>query len=284
MDTRIVFEKKYYDERNPALDLGPMATEDFTIYQVGDAWYKNGLRIGRHEQLFDLEISVMVHNAACMGTDGVLTVVDKNDSYVSLKGDIHSIEAKNTCRYQYFAIDFAETSRHRDMAAAIRARYGAPDGRVVRSPALAALVGRLLSEFMRKDEWTADAVNCCLLQILIALLRGGVPDGVLRTDSRQELVTAVRNYIDTRFPEIRSLVELAAHTGYSYPRLSQIFREETGQTVRDYYSGRRMEYAREQLRCRKVCEVAELLGYESIHNFSRAYKKFFGHSPSRRDT
>ena len=282
MDNRIIFEKKFYDERDPGLDLGPVATDDFVVYQIGDAWYKSGLSIAPHEQLFDIEISVMVYNAADMGTDGVVAAVDKNDIYVSLKGDRHSIEAKNTCRYQYFAVDFAGSSRHKDMGEAIRARFKAPDSRVVRSPEIAALVGRLLSEFMQQDAWTAPAVNGWILQILIALLRGGALSGALRTDSRQELVAAVRNYIDTRFAEIRSLEELAGHTGYSYPRLSQIFREETGQTVRDYYAGRRMEYAREQLRGHKVCEVAERLGYESIHNFSRAYKKFFGYSPSRR--
>ena len=41
-----------------------------------------------------------------------------------------------------------------------------------------------------------------------------------------------------------------------------------------------MEYAQKALETKKVYEVAELLNYTSIHNFSRAYKKYFGFNPS----
>ena len=62
--------------------------------------------------------------------------------------------------------------------------------------------------------------------------------------------------------------------------LNKLFHKEMGETPFAYITRRRMEIAREMLRehC-AVGEVARLVGYGDIYQFSRAFKKYYGASP-----
>lgn len=55
----------------------------------------------------------------------------------------------------------------------------------------------------------------------------------------------------------------------------------TGITISDYYNERRFESARLMIRENrlKVSEISNLLGYNSVYAFSKAFKDKFGTSP-----
>ncbi len=275
MESRIIFEKNYYTEGNVRSD--PVKTENFLLYQVGDAYYYNGLQICGHEQYFDVELSIAAYNAATFFTDGEGTEAKKNDVYVSLKGETHAISAKNTFRYRYFAFDVRENSKFRAYLPEINARYA--HEKILQSRTVTALAGRIISEFMR-GEVCADLLDCLLGEIVVELRRGGAEEKSLEINDGKQAALEARNYIDGHYLELNSLAELSARCGYSYPYLSKIFSASAGMSLRRYFAEKRMEHAKEMLQEGKsVTEAAEALSYNSICNFSRAFKRYFGRSP-----
>ena len=68
-------------------------------------------------------------------------------------------------------------------------------------------------------------------------------------------------------------------TGYSYLYLSHFFSQKMGKSLKSFFTVLRMNTATELLRKKRVTEVAEILGYSSIHSFSRAYKQFCDEAP-----
>jgi AraC-like DNA-binding protein len=91
------------------------------------------------------------------------------------------------------------------------------------------------------------------------------------------------NYIDTHIYTLSSLEELAEMTNYNYSYLSSLFHKTTSGMLTDYYRKRRLETARLLIEegALKINEIASLLRYSSIYTFSRAFKDFFGVSPSQ---
>jgi AraC-like DNA-binding protein len=78
-------------------------------------------------------------------------------------------------------------------------------------------------------------------------------------------------------------VEELAHTfGFERSYLFRIFKARYGMSVKDYITKTRMENAKKLLMAGyTVCETAGLVGYEDEFNFSKAFKRYFGISPSR---
>lgn len=77
------------------------------------------------------------------------------------------------------------------------------------------------------------------------------------------------------------MAEIASYL-YLHPNyLTRMFKKETGMTLMDYISKRRIENAKELLGQSgfKVYEVAEHVGYESIAHFNRIFKRETGMSP-----
>ena len=64
--------------------------------------------------------------------------------------------------------------------------------------------------------------------------------------------------------------------------LSRLFKEKTGQSVKEYLSDVRMEEAKRYLKTGvSVTECAHLTGYDDVCNFSKMFKKYTGISPRR---
>lgn len=78
-----------------------------------------------------------------------------------------------------------------------------------------------------------------------------------------------------------SLSEVAGHVKLSPPRLSLLFREETGESFIRHLTAKRMEKAQQLLRdpASKASDVSLLVGYNDYSHFNKAFKKYCGCSP-----
>lgn len=82
---------------------------------------------------------------------------------------------------------------------------------------------------------------------------------------------------------IRTVTELARVTGYSVYHFTRLFSAVTGQSPKDYLSGRILSEAGRRIAESDVplaC-IAESSGFRDYESFSRAFKKRFGLAPSR---
>lgn len=96
-----------------------------------------------------------------------------------------------------------------------------------------------------------------------------------------EIVYEMVHYIDSNIFAIRSLESVGEAMGYSYSYLSRLFSQKMGRTLKEYFQERRFDRAVTLLQEGvSITDAAQMLGYDSIYSFSRAFKKQFGSSPT----
>jgi len=102
------------------------------------------------------------------------------------------------------------------------------------------------------------------------------------TPSRKEMVYQTIRYLDQHLVEIHELSQIADQLGYSYPHLSRIFSQEMGESLQAYWGQRRTLQAMNLLQHGElnITQIAEKLHYQSVHSFSKAFKKIAGLTPS----
>ncbi|SHE57952.1 helix-turn-helix transcriptional regulator [Pedobacter caeni] len=97
-----------------------------------------------------------------------------------------------------------------------------------------------------------------------------------------EKIHAAKNYITLNSSTPCSIIELAHKVGTNDFKLKKGFKELFGTTVFGYLQQVRMEEARQflQEKEKNVGEIAELLGYQNLSNFTAAFKQYWGYPPS----
>ena len=92
----------------------------------------------------------------------------------------------------------------------------------------------------------------------------------------------VDDYLFQHMDSALSVGDLAKAFGYHEKYFSAIFKEKTGQSVKKYVDGRKVERAKYLLLNTDalVAEIADHLGYEDVQNFYHIFKKMTSCTPS----
>ena len=101
--------------------------------------------------------------------------------------------------------------------------------------------------------------------------------------SEPRSVQKARAYITKNKTGSLSLTEVAGAAGASVFHFCKIFKKSTGLTFTDYVARVRLEDARTQLLnpSRRISEVAYDVGFQSLTQFNRRFKRSFGQSPTQ---
>lgn len=93
------------------------------------------------------------------------------------------------------------------------------------------------------------------------------------------------DYIESHYTEPMDVAQLAQLCALSESQFYDTFKKKTGMSPIRYRNHLRVRQAKLLLRSEEVThqEIAQLLGFESIHYFSRVFKEHTGVSPSRYD-
>lgn len=122
--------------------------------------------------------------------------------------------------------------------------------------------------------------------MLLGLVRregaAGRPTTQLRSRDRAELFERTQSYLEANLHRQLTLAEICRDNLVGRSYLQKVFREKTGGGVMEYFGRRKIRRARELIRegRHNFTEIANLLGYTSIHYFSRHFKKVTGMTPS----
>jgi AraC-like DNA-binding protein/ligand-binding sensor protein len=103
-----------------------------------------------------------------------------------------------------------------------------------------------------------------------------------KQNAEPPLVQKAREYIDKHKMEPLSLSAVAKVAGASVFHFCKVFRKTTGLKFTDYVARVRLEDARTQLLNpnRRISEVAYDVGFQSLTQFNRMFKRIFGQSPT----
>ena len=152
------------------------------------------------------------------------------------------------------------------------------------------LVHELEREYLADRPDVLARASAVLAELLIACVRycqdesPKIPQASRRAAvrRRQQLTESVRAYLQEHYAEAIGLEELAETFRASTFHLSRAFSQDFGMSMTDMLAGIRMEHAREMLisGTLSVKEIASDVGYTSGNYFSKAFRRYYGLSPS----
>lgn len=133
----------------------------------------------------------------------------------------------------------------------------------------------------------ADLLGEETMRGMTAYMRG-VYDRILlhqeskRSRKNKELIEAVKRYVAAQLHDDLSLERLGEQFYISASHLRKIFKDETGETVKDFILRARMGRAIELLGQTelRIADIAERVGYLSAQSFSKAFRLETGKSPA----
>lgn len=143
--------------------------------------------------------------------------------------------------------------------------------------------------FLPESFGSSQLLGCYFTEFLIHLIRSGhtlsqnVPVGKkTRNITNNSLCELICEHMKENIYSSLTLGELCGRFIISKTQLCKIFKENIGQSPMDYYMELKIKEAKKLLREKNysVSQIADMLGYSSIHIFSRAFKKAAGFSPT----
>ncbi len=153
-----------------------------------------------------------------------------------------------------------------------------PEATETPDPAAAAGLFRKCGESFRERSGGLEAVMH-LFQILGIILKDKSGN---KDRSRENFREKADKYMRVNALRQITLSEAAEFSGLSLSRFSHLFKEEFGKSPHNYHRALRMKACKEMLRdsSMNISGIAQTAGYNSVYDFSRAFKKYSGKSPS----
>lgn len=132
-------------------------------------------------------------------------------------------------------------------------------------------------------------IQIYLQQLLIQLIRNNSADTSMatipksnRSRSEDEMFYKIIAYMEENIKERLSIPQICRDNLIGRSLLQKLFRDNTGCGIIDYFSLMKINAAKQMIRARQknFSQIADELGYNSIHYFSRQFKHLTGMTPS----
>lgn len=124
--------------------------------------------------------------------------------------------------------------------------------------------------------------NLLFLEFMIQLNRAAIHDNIhyISNSSSNQKILAVLDYLNSHLTEDISIDQLADSFYLSRYHLMHTFKEETGYTIGNYLSTKRLILAKELIaNGMPITDACFECGFQNYSTFSRAFKKNFGQAP-----
>ena len=259
--------------------------EDFRLFHLAD---NKTSEIGYHYHNFH-KIILLLAGKASYAIEGERYELTPGDYVLVGRGSIHRPEVEPGAFYErmilYISPDFL--ARLRTDACDLencfqRAQsdfhyvYHAASDDPIRSLFLQ------LEHAWREDAFGAGILRQALfMHLLVEVNRATESQRFIQAAAGDSKIVSLLQYLNLHLTESLSIDELAARFYISKYYMMRRFKEETGYTIHNYITEKRLLLAQQHLqRGASLTEACYSSGYQDYSTFSRAYKKRFGQVPS----
>ena len=150
------------------------------------------------------------------------------------------------------------------------------------------IVTKLIEELSNDNLYSNDLSLCYLKQLIIQMLRldnsyfHSKPTTHMQQTYENELLNDILLYIDNNIYEKISVSTLCEHFCISTSILHSLFRKNMNNTAKNYINELKLSKSKELIRnsTHTLSEISEMLGFSSIHYFSKKFKSYFNISPT----
>ncbi len=277
---RVHFDNLYLEE--------PRQYGGFLMYQVGDLNCKGEYQVDKHIQHCH-EITYVVSGSGTFEKDGKFYRVKSGDIFLSPYESTHTVMSSegDPIRYYYLGFMFDKTHPDYEKYAGIeRLLTNLKTPLIHDDIRVHNLFSIMFNEIVMDYENKGIVIRDCIELLLLFIERSYFPKPANTkkeriSEKKEYIVYEIINYIDNNIFNIQALTEISQYVGYSYAYISQVFSNTMGISLSMYYQNSRFQKAVELLSGGiGITQVADMLGYDSLYSFSRAFKKHFGLAPS----
>ena len=136
---------------------------------------------------------------------------------------------------------------------------------------------------------STQLLQCYITEFLIRLLRNGdslsehiYSNEESRIMASNSIIELIKEYMNNNTHSSLTLKDICKHFMLGKSQLSKIFKDTTGKSPMEYYHNLKITEAKKLIREENysISEISDMLGFSSIHIFSRAFKKAVGFSPT----
>ncbi|MDD7266771.1 MAG: AraC family transcriptional regulator [Lachnospiraceae bacterium] len=151
------------------------------------------------------------------------------------------------------------------------------------------LIKSFVQESAGRIPYLNSLMTCLLQEIIIRLLQSAFlpqkderPISGSRQHYQDRLLEKILSYIEETICEPITIAEICQHFSISRTSLQLLFKENLNQTPKKYISDFKLEKSCQLIRENKhtISKIALMLGFNSIHYFSRAFTQKYHIAPS----
>lgn len=279
VENLIVFQNRFYDDKSGEL-LSPLLTQNYEIIQGADSYYLSGFEIGKHNQVCDFEITYVAQGKIKISTEVDSDLVEKGEGYISFLSEHHALSSNQSARFISYAFNVKKDSPVFQLFQKVKEKYSPISNRKIQASSFFSTLTDIIQEFYSLESTeSVYAIDSLTTDLIVKLARYGKQNVQNDLMDTKELIARIVTFLDDNYLSITSLVDVANIFGYSYNYMYKLFAKYHNLTISEYINSKKMDFAKEYLLTHSVTQTSEKLGYTSLYNFSRAYKKYFGKSP-----
>lgn len=148
------------------------------------------------------------------------------------------------------------------------------------------LLRRMLEEREKNSRYSGDLIICSLQLLLLSILQDDKTDPKLKTPAalhnENAIVNAALSFISSNVYKKLSVPFVAQRCNVSASRLTALFQKRLSITPGEFIRRTKLEESKTLIRDgeRNFSEIASLLNYSSVQQFSRQFKTKYGVTPS----
>ncbi|MEE1085909.1 MAG: AraC family transcriptional regulator [Schaedlerella sp.] len=263
--------------------------DDFRLFHLNDA---QGTKIEYHYHEF-CKLLMLCSGKGGYSVDGHHYSLEAGDIVLIGSHCVHKPEFERGIPYERIIIYISPEFLQRQSTGECRLEeiFDGTKGAVLRpdeheKKLLFKVAERLEKELSGNEYGRVVLSNSFLLRLLVGIGRNlrttevQTPSPVVPTNKR---VLDILNYIDDHLAEEISIDELSEQFFISKYHMMRLFRKETGVSIHNHLTERRLIYARELIRQGvSATDSCFQAGFHSYSSFTRAYGKRFGTTPTGR--
>jgi AraC-like DNA-binding protein len=256
------------------------------LLQIGDLQCQANSIIPEHVQCC-FEITYAVSGRGMCVLNGKEIGLEKGEINIALKNDRHSIVSDPAMPLRYYFLAFDLLISHplynhlklfqkkiiNEQERNQKDRFHIEDVFV-----------RCFAEFSNKNEFSDVLIESSINQIICYVFQNFyLQDYSYRPkyEKNEVFVYSIINYVEENILDIFSVEDVFRHFNYSASHISHIFSKYMNKTLFSFISDCKLERALKMISSgeHSITQVSEILGYSSIHSFSRAFKTKYKTSP-----
>ena len=207
-------------------------------------------------------------------------------------GEFHAVQANGEIAPNLVVISFSCSAPAMEFFRSRILRIGEEERSLIASVLVEAEKGfstPLDDPYTKKMELSPDApfgslqmMQLYLEQLLIRLIRRKEAPSRQRIRADGDVYEKLLSYLEDHLTCQLSIEQICRDNLIGRSQMQKLFRERSGCGIIDYFSRMKIDAAKQLIRGQRLnfTQIADSLGYTSVHYFSRQFKKVTGMTPS----